>query len=189
MQNDAQPQVTVVGNPGPLTLRLPADVVGVEAEYHRGLSPTPVTVSNEGGACTLGVPLITGTNRVRLTGTLPWSEGRELLLGANLPIAAWSAMVSPEWMEIESFEMEGQDEGPGGFRRYKGSALEADRILTMRLHSGENAASPAGDVFTQPAPMQPEAEAEEDGGGVPLLLILGGVVLVILLLLTTRKQG
>ena len=190
VQNDAQPQVTVVGSPGPLTLNLPPDIVEVEAEYHRGLDPTPVSVATDGGACTLAVPLVTGTNRVRLTGTLPWREGRELVIGANLPVDDWSVMVSPEWMQIESFELEpDNDVDAGGYRRFKGSALEAGRTLTVSLESGENAASPAGDVFTQPAPAPAADAADKGGGGVPLPLILAGAVLVVLLLLTTRKKG
>mgnify|MGYP001822356011 CR=1 FL=1 len=190
IHNDARPQVTVVGSPGPVTLDLPPDIVEVEAEYHRGLDPTPVAVATDGGACTLAVPLVTGTNRVRLTGTLPWREGRDLVVGANLPVDDWSVMVSPEWMEIVSFELEPDNEvDAAGYRRFKGSALEAGRTWTMRLDSGANAASPAGDVFTESAPAPAEAAADEEGGGIPLPLILAGAVLVVLLLLTTRKRG
>lgn len=191
VQNDARPQVTVVGDPGSFTLDLPAELTDVAAEYHRALDPTPVATSRTGAGLALAAPLVSGLNRLRLTGVLPWREGLEVGIGADLPVDAWSLLVAPDWAEVTALELEPDPDGaPAGYKRFRGPALEAGRTLAVRLGSGQAQPGPAEDLFTEPAPGDAPAApaAEQEGGGVPLPILVA-VGIVLLLLVLRRRRG
>ena len=40
---------------------------------------------------------------------VPWTESMNLPVGSNLPVAAWSVLASPEWLEVHSTDMEEND--------------------------------------------------------------------------------
>lgn len=190
--NDTRPQVTVVGTPGSFGLDLPAELTDVAAEYHRALDPTAVPTVRADGRLELGVPLVSGLNRIRLTGVLPWREGLEVGIGSDRPIDAWSLLVAPDWTEVAALELEPDPDGaPTGHKRFKGPALEAGRTLTLRLGAGGAQPGPAEDLFTEPAPeaaAEAPAAADGKGGGLPLpLLVAVGVILLVLVL--RRRRG
>ncbi|MBE0567456.1 MAG: hypothetical protein IH621_15990 [Krumholzibacteria bacterium] len=189
--NDTRPQATVVGSPGSFGLDLPTELTDVAAEYHRALDPTPVRAVRTDGRLELGVPLVSGLNRIRLSGVLPWREGVEVGIGSDRPIDAWSLLVAPDWTEVAALELEPDPDGaPTGHKRFKGPALEAGRTLTVRLGAGGAQPGPAEDLFAEPAP---EAAAEAPaangkGGSLPLpLLVVVGVILLVLVL--RRRRG
>lgn len=186
VQNEARPQVTVVGSPGSIVLDLPAGLTDVAAEYHRGLDPAPVATTRTGDGLALAVPLVSGTNRLRLTATMPWRDGLDFSLGADVPIDGWDLLVAPAWTELASLELEpAPDAAAPGYMQYRGPALEADRTLEFRLASGAAAPGPEEDLFTSEAPAAVEEAPETDdgGGGVPwpILLLVAAVLLVLVM--------
>jgi hypothetical protein len=189
VRNDASPQAAVGSAGGSFGLALPAELTNIAAEVHRGIDPAPVPTAREGGLLRLEVPLVPGGNRIRLTGAVPWSEGLELTMGADVPVEAWSMLVAPDWMEVRSLELEPDPDAPvPGYKRFVGPRLEAGRTLAMRLGSGEGQAGEEKPLFAAPQPQpQPEPQPEK-GGGLPLpILVAVGVVL--LLLVIRRRRG
>ena len=190
VQNDARPQVTIVGEPGSFGLDLPAGMTDVAAEYHRGLEPTPVAVTRAEGRWQLAVPLVSGGNRVRLTGVLSWREGMDLGIGSDRPIDAWGLLVSPEWTRVTAMELEPDPDGSsGGYKRFVGPALTAGRTLTMQLGSGEAVADTTGEVFTtaDPAGAEPAAEAAGKKPALPLPILIALGVIVLVLVMRRRR--
>lgn len=186
VQNDARPQVTVVGDPGSFGLDLPADLTDIAVEYHRALDPTPVKATRAGGLLQLAMPLISGSNRVRLTGVLPWREGLDLSIGSDLPIDAWGLLVAPEWTRVTAMELEPDPDGStGGYKRFKGPALAAGRTLALRLGGGEAVADTAARLFTTDDPVADDVAAAEPrkkrGLPLPILVVLGVIVLVLVM--------
>ena len=185
VQNEARPQVTVVGSPGSIVLDLPAGLIDVAAEYHRGLDPTPVATTRTGDGLALAVPLVSGTNRLRLTAAMPWREGLDFSLGADVPVDGWDLLVAPAWTEVASLELEpAPDAAASGYMQYRGPALEAGRTLEFRLASGEAVPGPEEDLFTSEAPAAAEEAPEADGGGGvpwPILLLVAAVLLVLVM--------
>lgn len=194
VQNDTSPQATVVGTPGSFGLALPAGATGVTAEYHRALEPTPVATTRQGNLLELAVPLVSGANQVRLTGTVPWQEGLELTVGSDVPVDSWSLLVSPDWTEVVNLELEPDpDSSTGGFKRFRGPALEAGRVLAVRLGSGRTAAGPEEHLFASSeeestAETPSAAPAGKKGGGVPLPVIVA-LGIVVLVLVLRRRRG
>jgi len=194
VSNDASPQATVVGSPGSFGLALPAGLTDVSAEYHRGLEPTPVRTAREGGLLELAVPLVSGTNKVRLTGTIPWQEGLVLTVGADVPVDAWSLMVAPDWAEVTNLELEPDPSGgAGGYKRFRGPELEAGRVVEVRLGSGRGTAGTTEKVFGSEAAGDSAAAAAtppapgKKGGGLPLAVIIALAVVVLVLVLRRRR--
>ena len=194
VDNQAKPQVTVVGSPATFELALPAGVSDIKASYTRGPDPTPVPVHSPGSHSGLSVPLTPGQNLIRIEAVVPWSEGMELPVGSDLPVNSWSVLASPEWLEISSTDIEENDsEQVSGFRRFAGFPLEAGSPVILRLTSGEQAAGPEEDLFTRKAPVEQEAgeaaEVTEKGGGIPLPLIFLGVVIIVIVLAVIRRRS
>jgi hypothetical protein len=189
--NDAQPQATVQRSPGTFELPLPAGATAIEASYRRGPEPTPIDVTASGTRAQLAVPLTPGTNHVRMVARAPWSGALELAVGSDLPLTAWSLLVTPASVAVEGPGLQAPDEtsAPGYVRR-PGPALGAGESLVVRLHSGTPAGEPE-QLFTA-APESaagdaaPAAAAADEGGrGLPLplaallvLIIIGALVLV-----------
>ena len=190
VQNDARPQVTVVGEPGSFGLVLPAELTDIAAEYHRGLEPTPVAATRAEGRLQLAVPLVSGGNRVRLTGVLNWREGMELGIGSDRPIDAWGLLVSPDWTQVTSMELEPDPDGSsGGYKRFVGPALAAGRTLSFRLGAGEAAADTIGELFTttDKTAAEPVAEAQKKKPGLPLPILIALGVIVLVLVMRRRR--
>lgn len=190
VQNDARPQVTIVGEPGSFGLDLPAELMDIAAEYHRGLEPTPVATTRADGRLQLAVPLVSGGNRVRLTGVLPWREGMDLSIGSDRPIDAWGLLVSPDWTQVTGMELEPDPDGSGGgYKRFVGPALAAGRTISFRLGAGEAAADTAGELFTtaEPAAAEPVTEAAKKKPGLPLPILLSLGVIVLVLVMRRRR--
>jgi hypothetical protein len=192
VDNQAKPQVTVVGHPATFELALPAGVSDIEASYTRGPDPTPVPVHSPGSHSGLTVPLTPGQNLIHVKAVVPWTEGMEIPVGSDLPVGSWSVLASPEWLEVSSTDIEENDrEQVSGFRRFAGFPLEAGSIVDLRLTSGEQAAGPEEDLFTRKAPAEQEAggaadETDQDGGKqLPLIFLL---VLIIVILVAVRRR-
>lgn len=189
--NDALPQATVLRTFGTFELPLPAGATAVEASYRRGPEPTPISVTVTGPRAQLAVPLTPGANHIRLVARAPWDGVLELAVGSDLALTAWSLLVTPASVTVESTGLQAPDEtsAPGYVRR-PGPALAAGETLVVRLHSGTPAGEPE-QLFTA-APetaagdAAPAAAADDAGGrGLPLplaallvLIIIGALVLV-----------
>ncbi len=190
VQNDTRPQATVVGTPGSIGLHLPAELQDLTAAYHRALDPTPVPVARAGDRWELAVPLVSGGNRVRVAGVLPWREGMDLTVGSDRPVDAWSLLVAPEWTAVTSYELEPDpDSSNPGYKRFKGPVLEAGRVLALRLGSGEGGPAPQGEVFSATAAdTAPPAPPPADDGSRWLPLAVPFAVLLGILLLVARRR-
>ncbi len=96
LENNNQPQRTVLGTGHTFALTLPVDAGNIAATYDRGPEPLPVPVTKLGdGRVGLQVPLTAGSTQVRVTANLPWQDSLEFPVGSNLAIADWGFMVSP----------------------------------------------------------------------------------------------
>ena len=196
VDNSARPQVTLKDDPGTIELELPAGATQISAEYHRGPEPTPVKVEALGGRYVLDAPLTSGSNRIRLRATVPWSEGMILPVVFNLPVAAWSLLATPENLDIQAFELEADlDNDIAGHIRLKGPALDAGRRFEIRLAGGA-AAGPGEDLFTTEAPADQEAAATDaaqttadKGSSFPLVPVLVMLAIVVGLVLVRRRRS
>jgi hypothetical protein len=186
--NRASPQVTLRDRPAAFHLRLPRGAEEVAAEYHRGADPVPVPVVDEGdGNWGLDMGVVPGNNRVRVTALVPWREGLEMQVGSDLPIDAWSLLVTPDWLEVDNRELEPDPDATPGIKRLIGPALDPGRVFRFVLRGGEITAGPTEEVFATEAP-PPAAPAEEDGGiGIPYLAIILCGLLVIVLVVRRRR--
>ena len=191
--NDTRPQSTVLRGAGTFALPLPAGATAVEATYQRGPEPTAVPVTVAGTRALLAMPLTPGTSSARLVAVVPWDQVLELEIGSDLPVAAWSLLVSPPSVTVESGGLQAPDEDsvPGYVRR-TGPALGPGESLVVRLHSRTPAGEPT-ELFTTGAAEADSAAAapaagsgDGDGGkGLPLplaallvLIIIGALVLL-----------
>ena len=197
VDNQAKPQVTVTGSPATFELALPAGASEIEAVYTRGPDPMPIDVDSPGPHSGLAVPLTPGQNLIRIEAVVPWSEGLEIPVGSDLPMAHWSVLASPEWLEVGSTEIEeNSNEQVSGFRRFVGFPLESGEMVNLRLESGEHDAGPEEDLFTKDAPAGTGAggtteatDGAEKDGGKPLPLILMFVVIIVILVAVRRRRS
>jgi len=192
--NLAKPQVTANGYPSTFEIALPRGATEIVASYTRGPDPTDIKVDYSGEKCGLSVPLTPGQNQIRLEAVVPWTDGMEIPVGANLPVTSWSVLASPEWLEVGSTDIEENDsEQVQGFRRFVGFPLESGESVTLRLNSGEQAAGPEEDLFTQEAPAANDSGAEQDaeakGDGSQLPLIFMGVVIIVIIVAVRRRRS
>ena len=140
------------------------------------------------------MPLTPGLNHLRIEAVLPWRDGMEVPLGSDLAIADWSALISPDWLEVQAMELEkGEGADLPGFTRWSGPALEAGRRFPLRLLSGEVEAGPAEDLFTQESgetvsDAGQDDSDQENGGGFPLPFMFGGVFTIILIAAVVMKR-
>lgn len=194
IDNQAKPQVTVRGDPATFELALPAGASSIKASYTRGPDPMTIPVHSPGSHSGLAVPLTPGQNLIRIEAVVPWSEDMEIPVGSDLPMKNWSVLVSPEWMEIISTDMEENDsERVSGFRRFAGFPLDAGSMVNLRLTSGEHAAGPEEDLFTRKAPADQEAgevaDAADQGGGMQLPLIFLLVLIIVIIVAVRRRSS
>jgi hypothetical protein len=197
INNQAKPQVTVMGSPATFELALPAGASEIEAVYTRGPDPVPVEVDSPGSQSGLAVPLTPGQNLVRIEAVVPWSEGLEIPVGSDLPVANWSVLASPEWLEVGSTDMEENSNEPvSGFRRFVGFPLEPGEIVVLRLTGGEHEAGPEEDLFTKDATAGTEtdgsagaADGDEKKAGKPLPLIFMFVLIIVILVAVRRRRS
>ncbi len=194
VENTATPQKTIFDGTATFEMNFPAGASNIDATYRRGPDPTPFSAVTRGSSqISLAVPLTPGSNHIRIAAVLPWQDGMEIPLGSNLPIDDWSALVSPEWLEVRAMELEsGEGADLAGFTRLSGPALESGRDFPLRLHSGEVEAGPAEDLFTQDSPAEADAAKEpsdkENGGGLPLPFMFGGFFIIILVVAAVLKR-
>ncbi len=195
VDNTATPQKTVFDRTATFEMNFPAGASNIEATYRRGPDPTPFEAETRGSSqLSLAVPLTPGLNHLRIAAVIPWREGMEIPLGGNLDIVDWSALVSPEWLEVKAMELESASGADlPGIARYSGPSLAAGRDFPLRLHSGEVEAGPAEDLFTQDSPAAADAakadnSGEEKGGGLPLPFMFGGVFIIILVVAAVLKR-
>jgi hypothetical protein len=194
IDNQAKPQVTVMGSPSTFELALPAGVSDIKASYTRGPDPTPVPVHSPGSHSGFEIPLTPGQNLIRVVAVVPWSEGMKIPVGSDLPVNSWSILASPVWLEIGSTDIEeNDDQEVAGFRRFAGFPLEAGESVDLLLSSGEQVAGPEEDLFTQESPADKEAgeaaETASKGGGMTLPLIFMGFVIIVLLAVARRRRS
>ncbi|MBU2502271.1 hypothetical protein KJ682_13145 [bacterium] len=196
IENATGPQLTVHDPGGTVVLALPAGAEDITAEYRRGLLPTPVPFHRTSpGKLGLDVPLVWGNNSVRVTAVVPWQEGMALEMGSDLPIAAWSILSTPSWLEVRGIGLESDNyQDAAGYSRHTGPALEANQVFAMTLMGGEHIQGPEGEIFAQAdsaaAESSPEetADAPSGAGGATRLLLLGALVLLIVLLVASLKR-
>jgi hypothetical protein len=195
IENSVTPQRTIYDRTATFELDFPAGASNIEATYRRGPDPTPFEAQTRGSSqLSLAVPLTPGLNHLRIEAVLPWREGMEVPLGSNLDIADWSALVSPEWLEVQAMELEsGEGAELPGFTRWSGPALDAGRHFPLRLLAGEVAAGPTEDLFTQESGATDAGEGQDDSeqekdGGLPLPFMFGGFFIIILVVAAVLKR-
>lgn len=182
VENLARPQTTFKGVPASLHLELPAEAERVAAEFHRGVDPVAVPVSDVGGGrWGLDMGIVPGNNRMRVTAVVPWREGLEMKVGSDLAVDAWSLLATPDWLEIDNRELEPDPDAGEGMKRMVGPALDPGRVFRFILRGGEIVAGPTEDLFTGEAPAAEEPAAEEGGTRFPYLaIILAGLLIVVI---------
>ncbi len=195
VDNTATPQKTILDRTATFELDFPSNASNIEATYTRGPEATPFEAETRGSSqLSLAVPLTPGLNHIRIEAVLPWRDGMEVPLGGELAIADWSALVSPDWLEVQAMELEKGEGGDlPGFTRWSGPALEAGRRFPLRLLSGEVEAGPAEDLFTQESgdtasDAGQDGSNKEKGGGLPLTFMFGGVFTIILIAAVVMKR-
>ena len=195
VRNDQRPQLTIYDPRATFTLFLPGSAHQVTAEFHRGPTPTTVPVTHAGGhKWELGVPLVSGNNRLRLTAVIPWQENLELPVGANLPVEAWSLLVTPDWLEVNGRGLE-SDRDSRSVKRMIGPRLNAGRILSVRLSSGEKQGGAVSNIFSDTVVDtatidQAAATGTDEGRGLPLpLMLLGLVVGIVVVVALVRRRS
>ena len=193
VSNDSRPALTIFDAEATFTLDLPGNASDVVAEYRRGPSPTAVPVARAGGdEWQLGIPLTPGNNRIRVTAMVPWLDGLELPVGADLAVEAWSMLVTPDWLEVDNRQLE-PDPDVVGLKRLIGPPLDAGETLRVRLGTGRDQPAPVENVFSDEAPeaetgAAPEAEAE--GSGLSRsVLISGGMLVILLAVILYRRRS
>lgn len=111
-------------------------------------------------------------------------------VGSNLPVAAWSLLMSPPSVAVETTELQAPDETTvPGFVRRAGPALAAGQVAcSLRLLAGAPAGKPEPLFKTSPDSAAPAGElpaptgaAEKRGlplplAGLAVLIIIGGLI-------------
>ena len=194
VRNDQRPQLTVFDPRATFSFFLPDGAKQVAAEYHRGPAPMPIPAAHAGrNAWELGAPLVSGSNRLRLTAVMPWREGLELPVGANLPVEAWSLLVTPDWLKVDARQLE-PDPDNRDLNRLIGPALDARQVMEILLTSGEGQGGTAQNIFSDTAADTAVDDtaadtAAEGGGGLPLPLLGAALVLVILVAVARARRS
>ncbi len=197
IDNTTSPQQTVMSTDHTLVMNVPQGLAGIDATYRRGPDPTPIpTDAVGGGRLGLAVPLTWGKNTVRLTGRVPWVEGMKLPVGFNIPVKAWSLLVSPDWIEVRAMGLEPDPSADfQGYGRFRGPEIEAGRQMAVMLSGGGGQGAPAAHVFATTADSgatgqgEQEPSAQQGKAGFPLrLLLVLALVALILLFVANRRR-
>ena len=190
VENTAQPQATVVGE-ATVELAVPSGASDFQATYTRGPEPSAVPVSRIGAnRIGLAVPLTSGQNQIRVVGTVPWTEGMQILVGSNLAVASWSLLATPENLDIQATELVSDDsQDLPGYLRFIGPALERGREFAISIKGRIPSGTPE-EVFTTEAPadLAQTAGKEKEKGGNYFPLILLVPIIVILTTIAVRKR-
>ncbi len=182
IDNATKPQSTLHAPPSAFDLKLPDGVDRVEAVYHRGPDPISVPVTSLGdNRWGLDMGVVPGNNRIRLTAIVPWREGMEVPVGSNLALDAWSVLATPDWIVIDSRDLEPDpDTAQDNVKRMKGPVLDPGQSFRFILRGGEITAGATEEVFTTEAPENVDEEEEDGGiGGLPIAVVIAlGVVII-----------
>jgi len=195
IENRARPQISLVGDPY-LRLKLPREVKTATLIYGNGPDPQEKELTGlTGGMVALEAPLTSGRNIMRLKTTIAWTEGMEIPISANVPIEAWSLMVTPEGLDIQSFDLEPTDSSEiRGYSRYKGPALEADGSFSFRISSSPGAGAEE-DLFTQSTDevvkteSKPAEKEQEKDKGFPFVVLTPIFIVILVIIVSKRRRS
>jgi len=195
IENRARPQVTLVGGPY-LQLALPSGIREATLVYGNGPDPDQMTLSDfSGGRVALKAPLTTGRNIMRIKASMAWQEGLDIPLGSNAPIEAWSLMVTPEGLDVQSFDLEPTDSSElRGYSRYKGLPLQADESFSFRI-AGIPSGGAEEDLFTktpdETAKEEPKTseKAPEKDKGFPFVVLTPIFVVILAVVVRQRRRS
>jgi hypothetical protein len=187
--NENRPQQTVVPQPTSLALALPPGGMIQKVESLRGPYPisSQYSPSDETGWIGLAVALPPGSNRLRVTGSVPYSGRIEFPVGANIPVDEWSVLTFPADMEVRG---QGLESAPtdldADMQRHRGPALAADEIVLLAIGGGTGPQITAIEIDTTGAlsSQTPATSGESDKGGLTRywwVVVLVGILVIIVL--------
>lgn len=191
VENRARPQATVLGGAA-LELAVPAGAESATLSYGQGPEPQTLTLAVSGGRTRLEVPLTSGRNPMRLQVRVPFTEGLEMPVGANVPIEGWSLMATPATLDIRGFGLESTGAAGGGSHlRFRGPPLAAGEDHRFRIHTLDQAVGAEEDLFTKEASPATEEESSpdettEEDNGFPFVVLTP--IFVVILALVARKR-
>jgi hypothetical protein len=198
LENTARPQVSLVGDPH-VMINLPDGVKTATFIYGNGPTPEEVQLTGlSGGMVALQAPLTSGRNVMRLKTTLPWQEGRNIPVGANVEIQSWSLMATPENLDIQAFDLETTDESEvKGYLRLKGPAVAADDPFSFRIASSAGGGTEE-DLFSQTSndaqesdtkTTEPANDKNEDDKGFPFVVLTPIFVVILVIVASKRRRS
>lgn len=132
IENESRPQRTVAASALPVRLDTPA-LTSTTAEVYRGPQPETAAITESGGQTAARIPLAPGTTRFSLKGFWPEAGPARLEIGTNLPVTAWSLMVSPAQLAVQTTSLTRDDGEYPGFGRWRGAALAPGQRVQVDL--------------------------------------------------------
>lgn len=166
IENESRPQRTIAAASSPLRFAAPA-LTSATAELYRGPQPEDAEVTAADGLTAARIPLAPGTTRFVHKGFLAESGPVHLEIGANLPVAAWSLMVSPAELAVDARDLT-RDEGDyPGFGRWRGPALTAGQRVPVDLPALSRELAAAATHAKRAAPTDGASRAAATGNEAP----------------------
>ncbi len=179
IENKMRPQKTVSAAAVPVRMLMPAGVANLQGQVFRGPESEPITLqATADGFTGSAIALPPGGTRITATGFLAAAGKAHVDIACNLPVEAWSLLVSPQDLVVACAELNrnNDDEYPT-YTRYRGAALAAGQRVPVDVNVAPGVGQ-ATDVFagadtgTTPAGALPSTGDDADGG-FPWAVILG----------------
>jgi hypothetical protein len=159
VENASRPQRTVAAAAVPARMIVPT-LTAVTAEVYRGPEPEPAEMATgPDGMAGPRVALTPGTTRIEFKGFWSTPDAARLEIGCDLPVAAWSLMVSPATLAVEAPELTRDAGEYPGFVRLRGPALAPGQTVHADLPALAGDVAAAG----HPAPGR-STRATRDAG-------------------------
>lgn len=179
VDNQSRPQRTVRADALPLQLALPDGLEQITVEVADGPEPFEASLRPTGALTGVVAAIPPGKIRVTIKGVVAADAELAFSPSFNLPVDAWSLLVWPGDLQVDSFDLQQDRERDyGGFGRWQGRALDAGQTVDLRVGSPQPA--DATPVFSD-SPTTPPAASRRPTAvrtGVPWITIVVAVVLL-----------
>lgn len=179
VRNESRPQQTIAAAALPVRIALPDGLRQLQVEVGGGgPDPRPAALSPaDRGRQGIATALTPGINRITVRGLLPSAARTELTVAANLAVEAWSVLVWPAELPVESFDLERDRQNPyPDFARWLGEPLDAGRQARVTIGEVPQVAATA-EPDTAGRPAQPGEPAGSGRPGFPWRTVTAAIVL------------
>jgi hypothetical protein len=179
VDNQSRPQRTVRADALPLRLALPEGLDQTTVEVDDGPEPFAASLRPAGALTGVVAAVPPGKARITVKGVVAADAELAFSPSFNLPVEAWSLLVWPGDLQVDSFDLQQDREGDyGGFGRWQGRALEPGQTVDVRV--GSPPPADATPVFSDSPTMPPAANRRPTAvrTGVPWITIVVAVVLL-----------